>query len=120
LHNSRWPARIHYNSLANYAYSFLKSRQDAEDIVQEVFIKLWKNKPEVMHSNQVKFYLLTATKNACISFLRKQAGKYTVEPESVHLIHYDDWLRRRCVKNAPSASFNKKSAIQNCALSFLI
>lgn len=75
----------HYNSLANYAYSFLKNRQDAEDVAQTVFINLWKNQPEVMHTDRIRFYLLTATKNGCISLLRKQAGKHTVEPEAVHL-----------------------------------
>ena len=77
--------REHYNALANYAFSILKKEQDAEDVVQEVFIRIWQNNPDVMESEQVKFYLLTATRNGCISFLRKQAGKTFVEPESVHL-----------------------------------
>jgi RNA polymerase sigma-70 factor (ECF subfamily) len=77
--------RAHYNALANYAYSILKNRPDAEDVAQDVFIKLWKNQPEVINTAQVKFYLLTATKNACISFLRKQAGKYTNEPNDWQL-----------------------------------
>lgn len=77
--------RAHYNPLANYAYSILKNRQDAEDVVQDVFIRLWKNQPEVMNTSQVKFYLLTATKNGCISLLRKQAGKFTTTPEDAGL-----------------------------------
>jgi RNA polymerase sigma-70 factor (family 1) len=77
--------RAHYNALANYAYSIVKNRQDAEDVAQDVFIKLWKNQPEVMHTSQVKFYLLTAVKNGCISLLRKQAGQYTLEPERLEL-----------------------------------
>jgi RNA polymerase sigma-70 factor (family 1) len=77
--------RLHYNALANYAFSILKNRQDAEDVVQEVFIRLWQNKPEVIDSPQIKFYLLTATKNGCISFLRKQAGKIIVDPETASL-----------------------------------
>jgi len=77
--------REYYNSLANYAYSILKNRQDAEDVAQDVFIRLWKNQPDIMHTDRIKFYLLTATKNGCISLLRKQAGKHTVEPEAAHL-----------------------------------
>lgn len=82
--------RAHYNALANYAYSILKNRQDAEDVAQDVFIKLWKNQPEVINTAQVKFYLLTATKNACISLLRKQAGKYTHEPNDWNLAAVPD------------------------------
>ena len=77
--------RLHYNALANYAYSILKNKQDAEDVVQEMFIKLWQKKPEVIDTPQVKFYLLTATKNGCISFLRKQAGKIIVDAETISL-----------------------------------
>src|SRR5688572_18595067 len=77
--------REHYNALANYAHSILKSEQDAEDVVQEVFIKIWQNNPDIIKNEQVKFYLLTSIKNGCISFLRKQAGKKFVQPEDVHL-----------------------------------
>lgn len=84
----------HYNTLANYAYSILKSKQDAEDVVQDVFVKLWQNSPDVINTPQVKFYLVTATKNNCISFLRKEAGKTFVQPEDVQLhAHADEPVR---------------------------
>ena len=77
--------REHYNTLANYAYSILKNKENAEDVVQDVFVKLWQNTPDVVSTPQVKFYLLTATKNNCISLLRKESGKFFVQPEDVHL-----------------------------------
>jgi RNA polymerase sigma-70 factor (family 1) len=75
----------HYDALANYALSILKNKEDAEDIVQDVFIKLWQNTPKVIETPQVKFYLLTAVKNNCISLLRKQAGKYFVDAQEADL-----------------------------------
>ena len=75
----------HYEALANYAFSILRSKEDAEDVVQDVFIKLWQNSPAIIHTPQVKFYLLTAVKNGCISFLRKQAGKKFVQPDNLQL-----------------------------------
>ena len=75
--------REHYNTLANYALSIVKNREDAEDVVQDVFIKLWQNTPQVIRTEQVKFYLYAATKNTCISLLRKQAGKTFVQPDSI-------------------------------------
>lgn len=77
--------REQYNQLANYAYSILRSREDAEDVVQDVFIKVWQKDPSVVTNDGIKFYLLTATKNTCISFLRKQAGKTTVAPDNMAL-----------------------------------
>ena len=75
----------HYSALANYAYSILKNKESAEDVVQDVFVKLWQNTPDVVTTPQVKFYLLTATKNNCISLLRKESGKVFVQPEDAHL-----------------------------------
>lgn len=77
--------REHYNTLANYAYSILKNKENAEDVVQDVFVKLWQNTPDVVSTPQVKFYLLTAIKNNCISLLRKESGKFFVQPDEVHL-----------------------------------
>ena len=71
--------------MANYALSILKNEYDAEDVVQEIFIKVWQNSPQVIESPQVKFYLLTAVRNGCISHIRKQSGKIFVQPEDVHL-----------------------------------
>lgn len=75
----------HYNMLANYAYSILKSKENAEDVVQDVFVKLWQNTPDVITTPQVKFYLVTATKNSCISFLRRQAGRTFAQLEDAEL-----------------------------------
>jgi RNA polymerase sigma-70 factor (family 1) len=73
--------REHYNALANYAFTITRNRQDAEDVVQDVFIKMWRNHPEVIDTNEVKYYLLTAIKNTCISLLRKQAAVVMVDPQ---------------------------------------
>jgi RNA polymerase sigma-70 factor (ECF subfamily) len=86
--------RAHYNTLANYAFSIVKNQQDAEDVVQEVFVRMWQYKPEAIETDRAKFYLLTATKNACISLLRKQAGKFMVEPDSIQLADVGDETAR--------------------------
>jgi RNA polymerase sigma-70 factor (family 1) len=73
--------REHYNELSNYAFSILKNKQDAEDAVQDVFIKIWQKDPHIVSNDGIKFYLLTATRNTCISFLRKQSNQHSIEPE---------------------------------------
>jgi RNA polymerase sigma-70 factor (ECF subfamily) len=103
--------REHYNTLANYAYSILKNKENAEDVVQDVFVKLWQNNPEVVNTPQVKFYLLTATKNNCISLLRRQSGKTFVQVEESQLPGMADEPARRQERDIP--------AIINQALSTL-
>jgi RNA polymerase sigma-70 factor (family 1) len=66
--------RQQYSHLSDYAYSILKNKQDAEDVVQDVFIKVWQKNPSLAEKEGIRFYLLTATRNTCISFLRKQSA----------------------------------------------
>lgn len=61
-----------YSSLCNYANGFVNDLNDAEDVVQEVFIKIWQNRQDLIGTDQVRFYLFTATRNNCISLLRKR------------------------------------------------
>src|SRR5688572_1036223 len=75
----------HYNTLANYALTIVRNRPDAEDVVQDVFVKLWQSNPQVVNTDQVKYYLFTATKNTCITLLRKQAGRNFIQPDDIPL-----------------------------------
>ena len=71
-----------YSKLCRYALTFLHDTHQAEDVVQETFIKIWERKPELISSPEINFYLVTAVRNNCISALRKlkSAGvQYTEE-----------------------------------------
>jgi RNA polymerase sigma factor (sigma-70 family) len=62
----------HYRDrLIYYAYYILGDVQDANDAVQEVFIKLWKVRTGLAKTTSFEKYLITLTRNHCISVLRK-------------------------------------------------
>jgi RNA polymerase sigma-70 factor (ECF subfamily) len=75
--------RQHYEQLARYAYTILRNQADAEDVVQEVFARIWNTNRNVLTMDQPGFYLATSVKNASISFLRKQAGKQFLPVENI-------------------------------------
>jgi RNA polymerase sigma-70 factor (ECF subfamily) len=58
-------------SLARYS---LGSAQDAEDITQEVFIRLWENWDRV-DPERVEGWLIRVTSNACVDFRRKRSAR---------------------------------------------
>lgn len=61
-------------ALIGFAMSYLKDKDDAEDIVQDVFSKIWDHIDNIHENKDGKSLLFTATKNACISYLRHKAS----------------------------------------------
>lgn len=62
----------HYSRLCCIAYGYVSDRDDAEDIVQELFISVWNKQLDAMPEKDFAAYLTTSVKNSCISFLRKR------------------------------------------------
>ncbi|MFK7905237.1 MAG: RNA polymerase sigma-70 factor, partial [Chitinophagales bacterium] len=65
----------YYQPLCNFAYQFVKDRDEAEDVVQAVFINLWKKRNELEIRTKLSSYLFTATKNNALMTLRRQQYK---------------------------------------------
>lgn len=53
----------------------------AEDVVQDTFIKVWEGKRELITSPDIRYYLVTAVRNNCISALRKAKSSLLQYPE---------------------------------------
>lgn len=54
------------------AFRFLNSREEAEDAVQEVMMKLWSERNEKRDYSSVAAWCTTLTRNHCIDILRKR------------------------------------------------
>ena len=62
--------RTYGNDVLRMAYSYVKDYDTAEDIFQEVFIKVNANLTEFRGDSSVKTWLLRITVNACKDFLK--------------------------------------------------
>jgi RNA polymerase sigma-70 factor (family 1) len=60
-----------YPKLLVFARAFLHSKEEAEDIADDVMIKLWNNRNNISAIRNLKFYLFVATKNACLNYISK-------------------------------------------------
>jgi RNA polymerase sigma-70 factor (ECF subfamily) len=68
-----------YSSLFWFANKFLENNEDSEDVVADVFYRLWMNRAELNHVDDLPAYLRRMTRNACFSFLNRnklKAGIY--------------------------------------------
>jgi RNA polymerase sigma-70 factor (family 1) len=62
----------HYRSLCYFNQKIIQHAQEAEDISTEIFLKLLQKKKDFNSLPEIKAFLFTASKNACIDFLRKE------------------------------------------------
>lgn len=65
--------------LYRLAKRILVSADEAEDAVQEVFLKLWKQREQLEKYRSVEAFSITVTKNYCLDRLKsKQAGNLRI------------------------------------------
>ncbi len=57
------------------ARNFFLDHNDAEEMVQEVFFKLWKNRGHIDPDLSLEAYLVTITKNTTLNFLRAKSNR---------------------------------------------
>jgi RNA polymerase sigma-70 factor (family 1) len=62
----------YYQALYQFAGRFVKDAQTAENIVQDVFVKLWTNRENCLITSSLKSYLYAATRNTALNYLRSE------------------------------------------------
>lgn len=60
-----------YRSLCSFSGKLVHNHELAEEIVDDVFYNLWKNRKKIQINSSFKSYLLTAVKNRSLDYLRK-------------------------------------------------
>lgn len=56
----------------NLAYSYVQNEADAEDLCQEIFLKLYMKQSQFRHQCQLSTWSYRIAVNTCLDFLRKQ------------------------------------------------
>lgn len=59
--------RSHYKALCGYATKFLKEKEGAEEIVQDIFFKLWEKRESLEINSSLKSYLFRSVHNRCLN-----------------------------------------------------
>ncbi len=62
--------QFYYPRLYSFAKGFLKVEDDINDILQDVFIKIWENRKNIKNVETFNAYIFTITKNGIISYFR--------------------------------------------------
>jgi RNA polymerase sigma-70 factor (ECF subfamily) len=89
----------HYEALCGFVQSCLRSRESVEDLVQEIFVRIWEQRERWQPGGTIRQYLFTAARHQAISHLRhaavlrrfeERAARDPVIPASIHPVREPD------------------------------
>jgi len=95
----------HYEPLCQYAFTLVKENAACEDIVQEIFLRVWEKKQDLVGTEALRYYLYTATRNNCLTYIEKNR-KSVVTPLNGHEAAGEDTLRLREEAQKPETDFD--------------
>ncbi len=73
-----------YDVLFSLGKQYLGDKNDAEEIVQDAFLKLWEIRPKINNHSNIKNFLYTLVKNNCLNQLRNKQNA----ARSIQNYHY--------------------------------
>ena len=102
----------YYGTMVLYASRFMETREDAEEVTQEVFVKFWEKCDTLSPDSSIKSYLYRSVHNSCLNAIKHEKVKdsyrqYMIQfmemsSESVIEAEDPDELRARIVKEIDS------------------
>ena len=82
---------LYKQKVYSYSFHFTRSTVHAEEITQEVFMKIWTGRESMVNVENIEAWISTVTRNLCFNYLKKlalerrvtqaAAGKYNTEGE---------------------------------------
>jgi RNA polymerase sigma-70 factor (family 1) len=78
----------HVVKLHQFACSFVEDGEDAEEIVNDVLIKLWVGRKSLGGIRNAQVYLYTSIKNACLNHLRSISSKRNNEQRLIEAYYF--------------------------------
>ena len=80
---------MHSKWINTTAFSIVKDQGLAEEIVEDVFFKLWQNRKKSTPIVKLESYLFVCTKNLCLDHIRKRGDKHFISLDEQMLNHYE-------------------------------
>lgn len=76
---------VYYKPLQQFAFSFTKSQELAEEIVSDVFLKIWEKRADLEAIGNLKVYLYVSIKNTALKYLLKQKRQVAISLDELDI-----------------------------------
>lgn len=86
----------YYSALCFFANKLLHDKSTAEDIVENMFLKLWEKEPDFNRHTNIKAALYIGVKNACLDHIKKQKNLHSKTNALTYLLQQE---QEGCVLN---------------------
>jgi len=80
--------QLYGRSLRFFAFTLVRRKEVAEEIVSDVFFKLWNGRENFPTPNNVKAFLYISTRNACYDYLKSPKNRIQYNPEILEELAY--------------------------------
>jgi RNA polymerase sigma-70 factor (ECF subfamily) len=70
----------------NFIFCYVQNQQDAEDLTQETFLKMWRKFKKFKKEKDFENWLFTIAKNTCFDFLRKKRKNLILNAENLEMV----------------------------------
>lgn len=71
------------NRLFHLSLSIMNNRNDAEDIVQEIYIKIWEMRNKLANIKNIEAFMMTITRNLCLDKIKSKRNKFLTLNEDI-------------------------------------
>ena len=61
---------MYHKALCFFATRIVRDSLEAEDIVQDVFLKIWENAERLELTSSIQHYLFASVRNGCLNYLK--------------------------------------------------
>jgi len=81
---------LHYKALCFFVEGLIGDKAEAEDIVAECYLKLWKGNRQIESTHNVKGFLYVSCRNRCMDYFRKLKVKTAAQEESFRQLNQQE------------------------------
>lgn len=104
----------YYGRLCQFAAHYVSDRETAEDLVQDLFMRLWADRKKLIIRERLSSYLFKATRNACLNQIRADKSRRELPGRIGHpdFAEQREWLEEEefisylndCINQLPERS----------------
>jgi RNA polymerase sigma-70 factor (ECF subfamily) len=80
--------KSYYSNLCKHARSIVQNEETAEDLVMDVFVKLWEAESKLVISSSLSGYLHQSVHNHCLNYLTRKHKRFSeLNSETIELLN---------------------------------